>query len=427
MSAVHPQIAEAALKCQFVEDQKRLLPHLQALRYSSTFPDIFADTSMSVQQRREMDEDADAVLWPNAPKNVTWYDRILEMTRQQAEVGEVPLRWVFLMEHYIRQTMKCLKHGDLKLAIKYMGVYSHVIGDVAEPVHAICPEIIHQVIPTPDAFVGYDLHSGTENVMAPVDIVGYQPKRLGNTVQKAVMGAYVSLCECRQIGAAQMVPMAQATYAGDKESVIRHSSLAQNAAARAFADFIFTVLRLVDDVNHEAENQLDLRRYPWAHTHSDMLYGYQPVRDRSPIPYGMGKYEPLVVMDGGMEKPVQGLSMLPRLSPPFTSDRDRSVWVTYWLAPSAYQRFESRVASNPRFTDAMFPVRFTVELDDVPVFVSGDMGVDDSPQLISVALGNARWLTLKCNTVGNPTSEDVKRLSCAWAPHGVWADPKLIG
>ncbi len=427
MSAVHKEIAESAWSVLTSEAREEIRPHLDALFRSSEYPDIFAGGAMPAEEKARIDPDADRFLWPDPPDE-PWYKQVLKLTARESGLGMAPLRMGSHMpEHYLRHALAELLADETKAAVKYMGVYSHVIGDTGEPIHAVHPEIVDLVLPPPPEHLALELHGTVENLRAPVNIDGYRPRILGRTIRQAAMAALVGLYRARDVGASVVVPIVQAIYAGDRKRATTLSSVAQDECARHFADFMQTVFWLREHGEQTGEVELDLRDLPPAASDVDMLYRHRPAKDVSLVPYA-GRSLPLGLptADGAAEH-VQGLGVLPFCGPPHAPGTPRTTRIDYFLIPQAFSTFSARIGVNPLFPDSVGGVVFRVLTDEKEQFCSPSLTRRDKPISVRVPLGQARWLTLATQVEPNATYDEVKRAiePVGWASHAVWAEPRL--
>ena len=205
------------------------------------------------------------------------------------------------------------------------------------------------------------------------------------------------------------------------------SQIAQNEAARCFADFLHTLFYLHEHrAPSVAPGAIDLCQYPYAACLSDMLYRYRPMVDMSLIPYSNGQFKPLALGTPDRIEPVHGLGVLPFQGPPFVPEPVRETWVEYLLVPGAYGEFTSRVGANPHFANRACAAVFSVIADDRPLYQSPALDAATGPVQLRVPLGQARWLKLHMRYARNPSREDTLGVpNVGWALHGVWAEPQL--
>ena len=428
MSAVHDQIAQAAWGVQQPSDRELLRPHLDAFKLASGYPDIFADrTNVPATAAKVGDADAARFLWPDPPTD-EWYQRVTQVTERQNHFGMPPLRWgAHMAEYYIHKSLVSLKEKDILGAAKFLAVYSHVIGDTTEPVHAVHPHVLDFVIPPSPEWMAFELHVGIEMLCAPVNIDGYVPKLLGETIEQAAMGAIAGLLRARDVGASLAVPITQALYAGQREKALALSSEAQNESARQFADFVHTVFWLFSHPRAGRNTSLNLVDYPYVAADVDMLYRYRPTRNTSLFPY-TGKSHPLALPGKEAPETVSGLGTLPFLGPPYIAETKRQTSIDYFLVPGAYQFFEARVGVNPHFPDSAAGVVFRVLLDGEEAYRSDSLTITSKPLAVKVPLKRARWLTLATHYAPNATREQMAQAKdhLGWASHSVWAEPRLV-
>lgn len=427
MSNVHDKIASGALTA-LPNDAKRLFrPWVDDLRKSSWYPDQFANKNMSAKQKRKIDPEADRYIYP-APGRQKWIQELIRMSKKDYFCEAKPVEHVHLIEYYLGHALKSLQAGDIKSAVKFCGVYSHVIADIGEPVHAISAKLIDRLIPPPKCCLGLELHANTENLNAPVRIKGYKPSLLGNNLRQIEMRAYAGLVKAHRLGAALIVPIVQALYAGKRNEAVRLSSLAQSYSAKLFADFLFSVYHIYIHGEKEGGRSLDLRSYPWLNCEIDMLYRYQPLMDVSLIPYSGGKSKPLGlrVGTGGQIRRAQGLGVAPFLGPPLDSPLKREAAVEYLLFPGAFNEFHALAGLNPFFDKSSIPVEFAVFGDNRELFRSGAIGLKDKAVEIRVAVRGVRRLKISMFYLRGPKNTDIQRFpKCGWVSHGVWGFPVL--
>jgi hypothetical protein len=333
-----------------------------------------------------------------------------------------------LIEFYLNGAIESLRNGDIKSAIKLCAVYSHVIADIGEPVHAVNPALLDIIVPPPEEFLGFELHANVEGLKAPVDIAGYTPKLLGSNPAQAEMGAFAGLVAVHKFGAASITPIVRALYGHDEEQARAISGLAQSESAKHFADFIFTVFSIAAGDLPADSYTCDLCEYPCIDNSVDMLYRYQPIIDHSLIPYSGGKMVPLSLMDDdGVVCNMHGMGVIPSLGPPFSDEHIRNVDITYYFVPGAYSNFTAQVGVNPLIPESMPTVQFTVMGDDRILAKSRVLSPGDAAETITAELDDFRFLTLRMSYVDTPPFEQLKGVSShvGWASHGVWGEPVL--
>jgi NPCBM/NEW2 domain len=434
MSAVHDEIAMQALSVQTTAVKEQFEAYIHEFKESSWYPDYFADRSMSKVKKDKIDPEADRFIYPLPPTD-DWHQTLKKLAEEGYAYSDAePLSQVYLISFYLKNAIECLQQGDIKSAIKFCGVYSHLIGDTCEPIHAMSPALLDVIVPPPPEFLGLELHANVEGLKAPVVIKGYQPKLLGKNIKQAEMGAFAGLIQSHKFGAAQATPIVQALYAKDRAKATALSSLAQSESARHFADFIFTVFAITNGDAKSQDHHCDLCELPYIGNSVDMLYRYQPIIDASLVPYSGGKMHPLSLhsdvrlANNQMQvESVHGFGVVPPLGPPFTDDHIRNADIEFFIVPGAYNEFSATVGLNPLFTESMPSAKFQILADGEIVAESIVFEPGDPCQTIEAKIGNARFLTLRMSYVHTPQPEQLTSVSShlAWVSHGVWGDPRL--
>jgi hypothetical protein len=427
MSGVHNEIAVKALSVQPEEFRNMFNPFIEELKKSSWYPDYFADRSMSKQKKDEIDPEADRFIYPDPPKS-TWQKRFMKLSEKYSYSDAPPLKQVHLISYYLKNAVESLRNGDMRSAVKFCGVYSHVIADICEPIHALSPAIIDVIAPPPEKYIGLELHANVEGVHGPVEIDGYRPKSLGANMAQAEMGAYAGLMKAHKFGASMATPIVQVLYAGKKDEAKALSGLAQSESAKHFADFLFTVYNLAFSSGRNATHILDLRKYPYVTCDVDMLYRYAPTVDVSLIPYSGGKLLPMQLKScDGVVEDIQGLGVVPFLGPPNTPKMIRETCIEYFLVPGAYQKFSATVGLHPGFEESVCSAVFHVIGDGKELAKSDVMRASGKSMEITATLGRTRWLKLIMRYVNNPTDQERNSVKShlAWVSHGIWGNAVL--
>ncbi len=428
MSAVHDEIAMQALRVQPLKIQQQFEPYITEFKKSSWYPDEFADSSMSKSAKDKIDPEADRFIYP-LPPDEAWHLRLVELGKKHYSYSDAePLSKFYLITFYLNHAVESLRHGDLKSAIKFCGVYSHLIGDTCEPIHAMNPSLLDVVVPPPPKFIGLELHANVEGLKAPVAIAGYQSKLLGRNLVQAKMGAFAGLIKSHKFGAAQAAPIVQALYAENIEQATALSSLAQSEAARHFADFIYTVFSIATGDAEEQLYHCDLCELPYISSNVDMLYRYQPIVDASLEPYSGGKMHPLSLLDPkGNIYDIHGLGVVPSLGPPFNDSNIRIADIEFFMVPGAYSEFSATVGLNPRFSESMPTAKFQLLGDGKLLAETTKLKPGDAGCQLQAKLADYRFLTLRMQYVHTPPFDQLQQVSkhLAWVSHGVWGKPVL--
>jgi len=424
MSQVHDAIGLAALSVQNDEIRGVFNPYIEDLVKSSRYPD------MTAKVRKTNPEDA-RFLYPSHPKTA-WQrklDRIGLKHKFWTWCGEPPFNYAYLCGHYLQNAVRSLKTGDIESAIKFCGVYSHVIADIIEPGHAVFDWALDIFAPACFQDASGEIYTNKECLQGPVDIKGYCPRLLGKNIKQAEMASVTAIIKGSRFGAALAVPLEKALYSGKIKEARRLSSCAQNEAARQFADFVHTAFHLAGQKKKNFDHCLDICKHPFITAEISCLCRFRPLVDVFLDPstfdeaHFILKTKPLTLLseDGGRIEHVHGLCVIPK-------DIRSEATVDYLLVPSAYSRFSARVGFNPTFKQSLSFVSavFTVLGDGRELARSRRVRLGEAPVHIQAELGGTRFLTLSMRYSGRFSSKEQETFqSCTSAAHGVWAEPVL--
>jgi len=167
------------------------------------------------------------------------YLKILHLPTQQPEYLEV-------MRHFMEQAVAALREGRIGDAARYMGTMCHQIEDYGSPAHTVPGDnmftLLQQFLPPTDAMKGQLMHGPIENGDFKVSIEGYQPRLLGTTVNEAAWRLMHRVHEEILNARSTTVPIMQALYREEKESVVKHQMRAATMDAQVVADAVYTIL-----------------------------------------------------------------------------------------------------------------------------------------------------------------------------------------
>jgi len=427
MSQVHDAIALGALSVQKDEIKTVFNPYIKDFVKSSWYPD------MAAKVKKTIPEDA-RFLWPSPPKT-PWQKKLEKISLKHklwTWCGQPPLSSVYLCGHYLKNAVRSLKTGDMKSAVKFCGVYSHLIADIIEPGHAVFDWAIDIFAPVSFQNASGEIYTNKECLRGPVDIKGYCPKLLGGNIKQAEVGAVTEIIEGSRFGAALAIPMEKALYSGKIKKARQLSSCAQNEATRKFADFIHTVFHLAGQSKQNSACRLDLCKHPFISAEISCYCRFRPLVDifldpsyfdNSVVSHFILKTLPLALLseDGRKSERVHGLCVMPK-------DIRSEATVDYLLVPGAYRTFSARVGFNPTFKKSLSFISavFTVLGDGRELARSKPVKPGEPPVHIQAELGKTRFLTLSMRYSGNFSSKEQEKFeSCTSAAHGVWAEPVL--
>ena len=175
----------------------------------------------------------------SAPNEV--YLKILHLPTQQPEYLEV-------MRYFMKQAVAALREGRIGDAARYMGTVCHQIEDYGSPSHTVPGDnmftLLQQFLPPAEAMKGQLMHGPIENGDFKVSIEGYKPHLLGTTVNEAAWRLMHRVHEEIINARSTTVPIIQALYREEKESVVKHQMRAAVMDAQVVADAVYSMLCL---------------------------------------------------------------------------------------------------------------------------------------------------------------------------------------
>jgi hypothetical protein len=167
------------------------------------------------------------------------YLKILHVPTQQPEYLEV-------MRYFMEKAVAALREGKNGEAARYMGTVCHQIEDYGSPAHTVPGDnmftLLQQFLPPSDALKGQLMHGPIENGDFKVSSEGYRPALLGTTVNEAAWRLMHRVHDEIINARSTTVPIIQALYAGDKESVVKHQLRAATMDAQVVADAIYSMI-----------------------------------------------------------------------------------------------------------------------------------------------------------------------------------------
>lgn len=339
------------------------------------------------------------------------YLKILHLPTQQPEYLEV-------LRYFMDKAVTALREGKTGDAARYMGTICHTLEDYGSPSHTVPGDnmftLLQQFMPPTDPMKDQLMHGPIENGDFTVSITGYQPTLLGTTVDEASWRLMHRLHEGILNARTTTVPIIQALYAEDKETVVKHQLRAATVDAQVVADALFTVLSLGAQ-KFEATADAATKRvligtflpieaaslyYPQAQFFSSPHWGF-PQSGR--ILAGGSKAMPLKLrLEAGDQAFANGIS----------AGMGKSL--TFLLPKGVYARFTVLAGLHPEL-GAKGRVEFVITGDGKPL-TSIILNGTDPAKLLECDVTNVTQLALSLTARGlDPKSN-----------YAIWAEPTLM-
>lgn len=345
----------------------------------------------------------------SAPNEV--YLKILHLPTQQAEYLEV-------MRYFMEKAVAALREGRMGDAARYMGTVCHQVEDYGSPAHTVPGDnmftLLQQFLPPSDAMKDQLMHGPIENGDFKVSIDGYQPKLLGTTVNEAAWKLMHRVHEEILNARSTTVPIIEALYGEEKESVVKHQMRAAVMDAQVVADAVYSMLCLGAQKYAEAE-QAALKQvqigsffpleavslyYPQAQFFSSPYWGHAR---SGVILVGGNKAVPLKLCVGSRNQEFEnGISA------------GMGKTLTFLLPKNVYARFTVLAGLHPEL-GAKGRVEFTIS-GDGKVLSTVILNGTDPAKLLECDVTGVAELQLALTSRGVDAKSN----------YAIWAEPTLV-
>jgi hypothetical protein len=145
--------------------------------------------------------------------------------------------------YFLDRIAASLAAGDVLAAAKFAGTIAHHIEDSGVPAHAIEHgdlEYIKDLLPAPDKYVSFQLHSYSEASPPPFLISDYKPRLYGRTPREAGTNYIQRYVELVRYARTLMIPMAMCAFGEKHEEAAQIRLKAARMCAFACADYMYT-------------------------------------------------------------------------------------------------------------------------------------------------------------------------------------------
>lgn len=345
----------------------------------------------------------------SAPGEV--YLKILHLPTQQPEYLEV-------MRYFMDLAVKSLREGRAGDAARYIGTICHQIEDYGSPSHTVPGDnmftLLQQFLPPTDLMKDQLMHGPIENGGFTVSISGYQPRLLGTTVNEASWRLMHRVHDEIINARSTTVPIIQALYAADQESVVKNQLRAATMDAQVVADAVYTILCLGSQ-KYPVEEKAALQQvriggyypleaaslyYPQQQFYSSPHWGHPR---SGVILAGGSKAVPLKLKIASGEKEfANGISA------------GMGKTLTFLLPKDVYARFTVQAGLHPEL-GAKGRVEFTVSGDGKPIRTIILNGADPAA-LLECDVSGVSQLQLSLTSRGVDSKSN----------YAIWAEPTLL-
>ena len=170
------------------------------------------------------------------------------------------------LRYFMGKAVSSIQAKKIDEAARYMGTLCHVLEDFGSPSHTVPGDnmftLLQQFLPPTDAMKDQLLHGPIESGEIKVVIKDYQPTLLGTTVDEAAWRLLHRLHEGIINARSTTIPIIQALYAEDHETVVTQQLKAATLDAKVVADALHTILSLgAQKLEATAQAKTSHRRY----------------------------------------------------------------------------------------------------------------------------------------------------------------------
>ena len=345
----------------------------------------------------------------SAPNEV--YLKILHLPTQQAEYLEV-------MRYFMEKAVAALREGRMGDAARYMGTVCHQIEDYGSPAHTVPGDnmftLLQQFLPPSDAMKDQLMHGPIENGDFKVSIEGYQPKLLGTTVNEAAWRLMHRVHEEILNARSTTVPIIQALYGEEKESVVKHQMRAAVMDAQVVADAVYSMLCLGAQKYAEAEQAALKQVQIGSFFPLEAVSLYYPQAQFFSSPY-WGHARSGVILEGGNKAVPLKLCVGSR-NQEFENGISAGMGktLTFLLPKNVYARFTVLAGLHPEL-GTKGRVEFTIS-GDGKVLSTVTLNGTDPAKLLECDVTGVAELQLALTSRGVDAKSN----------YAIWAEPTLV-
>jgi len=301
---------------------------------------------------------------------------------------------------YIRHTVEELRRGNNKEAAKFAGVFSHYLGDFAEPAHYYEFDA-HRLLPPPADMANSNFHFMVEGIDTDVKRTGRKGQILGKSKAELQFRLEGDLCRLQKRSIAAIFPMLQAIYRRRNHLATRTFNAVVRESAECFSDFIMSVKAIADsqipsrDSLRLADCRLiDIEPHDWD---VEFNYGNRPLINYV-TPHLYGSAEAFTLLKDGKMRKVDGICPIPHALP--IKGMLLESTITYHLPKNVFHSFTATVGLHAKVKKQP-AVYFLVSDDGQNLFQSKWLHSTKEAMPIEVDISKCRKLSLKVITDGS--------------------------
>ncbi len=323
------------------------------------------------------------------------------------------------LRYFMGKAVSSIQAKKIDEAARYMGTLCHVLEDFGSPSHTVPGDnqftLLQQFLPATDAMKDQLLHGPIESGEIKVVIKDYQPTLLGTTVDEAAWRLLHRLHEGIINARSTTIPIIQALYAEDHETVVTQQLKAATMDAKVVADALHTILCLgaqkLDATEQAKTNSVAIGSF-WP---TEALSLYYPQTQFFGSPY-WGHARSGVALEGGKKAVPIKLRIEGKAEQTFTNGISAGMGktLTFHLPKDVYRRFtvfgglQSGLGDKGR-------VEFTITGDGKPLATAIVKGTEPA-HAFNVDLTGISEIQLSLTSRGLDAKSN----------YAIWAEPLLL-
>lgn len=303
------------------------------------------------------------------------------------------------IDFYVKNIIHSLKQDDLRNAFCFIGVFSHYIGDFAQPAHWYETER-YELLPPPDGIIR-NSHVLIESLNSSLIEFDYVPHIVAAGPEEMIFKLESRFERLKKLTVSKIVPILESLYAGNEKSAKRHYDRVMSNAVELLADFCLTVIKLgrgeVSENDLQECSECRLSKIIASRYDVEGVYGSRP-------------FSGPFILDGTNEKIClqlrrdkgqtidDGICAIPHALP--ASGRPMWSWIEYDLPVRVYSGFEV-FAGLCEHVSPQAECRFEISGDNQILFQSDMITVGVPAVKISVDVRQIHSLRLTVYTDGS--------------------------
>jgi hypothetical protein len=310
---------------------------------------------------------------------------------------------------FVSKIMAALKARNAGDAARYMGTLCHVIEDFGSPSHTVPGDnmftLMQQFLPPSELMKDKLMHGPIENGTFEVSIKGYQPQSLGTSVEEISWRLLHRIHEGIINARSTTLPIIQAIYVGDAESVTRHQLKAAEFDAKIVADALHSLIAPVSSPKTALLGDL------WP---LEAIHLFYPQTEFFGAPFWGHARAGVVMENGDKAQPLQ-LKVEGGEAKTFSTGISTGMGkpVTWLLPSGVFQRLTVRIGLQAGIGEKG-RVEFVISADGKALSTTILNGSDPS-QLLDLKLEGVTKLQFSTNSKGLNAKSN----------YAVWAEPTL--